>query len=202
METSYITSAQQAHQLPPPEWPEVAFVGRSNCGKSSLINALLNHAGLARVSNTPGRTQMANFFELKSGDDRLTVVDLPGYGFSAIGKEVRHHWQELMEAYVVRPTVQEFFFLIDTRRAAELDEDDTKLLFHLARMQPVTVVMTKSDKATQRDIGLARHAIEKRLKEEGLRQPRIVAVSSLKKKGLEGLKESLKAHLTRSLPEP
>src|SRR5688500_8058281 len=125
MNTFYITSAQKAEQLPDLGGiPEIAFVGRSNCGKSSLLNVLLSHSGLARESKVPGRTQMVNFFKCEKGDRALILADLPGYGFSATGREVRSHWQALLEAYVARPSIQSFLFLIDARRVATLDDED------------------------------------------------------------------------------
>src|SRR5690606_6796314 len=92
LKSSYITSAQQAQQLPDFPYPEVAFVGRSNVGKSSLLNAILQRRGLARTSNTPGRTQMVNFFSVELGEKHMILADLPGCGYSAIGKDARKDW--------------------------------------------------------------------------------------------------------------
>lgn len=191
MESSYITSAQQAEQLPRLGHPEVAFVGRSNCGKSSLLNALLNRAGLARTSNTPGRTQMVNFFAVDHKEKRLVLADLPGYGFSAIGKEVRHHWQALVDGYLARTEIKELLFLFDSRRVGDLKDDDLGLLEMLARGKgkaPVTVVLTKCDKLNQSETAKAIQTMAGDLKREKLKVERIVAVSSLKKKGVGELR--------------
>ncbi len=190
MESSYITSAQQAEQLPRLGHPEVAFVGRSNCGKSSLLNALLNRSGLARTSNTPGRTQMVNFFAVDHKEKRLVLADLPGYGFSAIGKEVRHHWQALVDGYLGRAEIRELLFLYDSRRVGDLKDDDLGLLEMLTkRKAPVTVVLTKCDKLNQSETQKAITTMAGDLKKEKLKVARVVAVSSLKKKGIEELRE-------------
>lgn len=198
MNSSYITSAQQAEQLPDLQGvPEIAFVGRSNCGKSSLLNALLARTNLARASKTPGRTQMVNFFEVSTGKSRIVLADLPGYGYSAIDREVRKHWQSLIDAYLQRPSVQEFLFLVDVRRAHDLDSDDLALLGYLVRRQPMvptTVILTKCDKSNQRDIAAARAAIMEQTRSLSLPQAQIVATSSLKKKGIDALRERLLAH--------
>ena len=190
MESSYITSAQQAEQLPRLGHPEVAFVGRSNCGKSSLLNALLNRANLARASNTPGRTQMVNFFAVDHKEKRLILADLPGYGFSAIGKEVRHHWQGLVDAYLARPELKACLFLYDIRRTGDLKDDDLGLLELLTRrkpLAPVSVVLTKADKLSNSDVQKAVGQMTQALKKEKLRVERVLAVSTLKKKGIDEL---------------
>jgi GTP-binding protein len=191
MESSYITSAQKAEQLPRLGHPEVCFVGRSNCGKSSLLNALLNRSNLARASNTPGRTQMVNFFAVDHKDKKLVLADLPGYGFSAIGKEVRHHWQALVEGYLDRSEIKECLFLIDSRRADALKDDDLGLLELLTRRPgkaPVTVVLTKADKLSGGETAKMIQSVSATLKKEKLRVARVLAVSTLKKKGIDELR--------------
>lgn len=194
MESSYITSAQQAEQLPHFGLPEVAFVGRSNCGKSSLLNALLNRAKLARASNTPGRTQMVNFFAVDHKEKRLILADLPGYGFSAIGKDVRHHWQGLVEGYLARPEIKECLFLYDIRRAGDLKADDLGLLSLLINRRPaspVSVILTKADKLSNSDVQKAIMQMALALKNEKMRVERIVAISTLKKRGIDELRAEI-----------
>lgn len=198
MNAVYITSAPTAQLLPRLEGPEVAVVGRSNCGKSSLINALLAHSGLARVSSTPGRTQMVNFFRVSTGDGALILADLPGYGFSAISRDVRKHWQFLMEAYLYRPEIRELLFLADVRRADSLDDDDLQLLQHLCSVAPVTVVLTKSDKLNQSMTARAQREMTEMLQRYRIFPRQVVAVSSLKGKGIAPLRRQILSHATPS----
>ena len=128
---------------PPPGPPEVAIAGRSNVGKSSLINSILGRRGLARTSRTPGRTRQLNFFLV---NDEFVLVDLPGYGF-AVGPEAeRRAWAPLVETYLVgRPTLRGVLVVIDARRGIEREEAD--LLGYLGDLRiPVAVAATKLDK--------------------------------------------------------
>ena len=196
MNSTYITSAAHAEQLPDYDWPEVAFVGRSNCGKSSLLNALLNRKNLARASNTPGRTQMVNFFSTTKGDRQLIFADLPGYGFSATGRHARKPWEELIGDYLVRPNLREILFLCDIRR--NLDEEDLELLDWLGRhanRYQLTVVLTKSDKLNQSEQAKGVQKIQSILNAKNIMAAHILAVSTLKNKGIEKLQTQLLAWL-------
>jgi len=134
----------------PVQSAEVAFAGRSNVGKSSLINSLVQRKGLVRTSNTPGCTRQINFFDVKARDDaRLVMVDLPGYGFAKRSKTERSHWADLIENYLQkRPTLRVLVVLADARRG--LEEEERELLAFVAarRISPlaVIVVATKFDK--------------------------------------------------------
>lgn len=133
---------------------------------------------------------MVNFFAVDHKDKRLILADLPGYGFSAIGKEVRHHWQALVDGYLARPEIRELLFLFDSRRVGDLKDDDLGLLEMLGkRKAPVTVVLTKCDKLNQSETQQAIKLMSDDLKKQKLKVERIVAVSSLKKKGIEQLRE-------------
>lgn len=188
MHTSYITSAAQAHQLPPSELPEIAIVGRSNCGKSSLINALLQHRGLARVSRTPGRTQMVNFFRVLTGKRELVVVDLPGYGYSAVGADTRRPWQELMSGYFARPNVESVIFLLDSRRCLDLPAEDLRLMAYVAAGASLQVILTKADKLSQAEVQKAIKAVQQRLARAHIHASAILAVSSLRGTGIDKLR--------------
>ena len=144
----FLTSAAEAHQLAPDLGKEVAFAGRSNSGKSTAINAITHRTGLARVSRTPGRTQLINFFEI-SPDRRL--VDLPGYGFAKVPERVRMHWLQLMEHYFnVRESLVGLILIVDSRRGLGA-QDAAMLEWILARDRFAHVLLTKSDKLNRRD---------------------------------------------------
>jgi GTP-binding protein len=144
----FVTSAAEAHQLAPDEGREIAFAGRSNSGKSTAINAITQRSGLARVSRTPGRTQLINFFELAPG---RRLVDLPGYGFAKVPERVRLHWLALMEHYFnVRESLVGLMLIVDSRRG--LGEQDVAMLeWMLARNARAHVLLTKADKLNRRD---------------------------------------------------
>ena len=142
----FVSSATRTEQLPDSD-VEVAFVGRSNVGKSALINALANQRQLARVSNTPGRTQLINLFELADGAaGKVTVVDLPGYGYAKVPQRIRRDWAPMIEGYLLeRDPLVMVFVLVD----GEIGPTplDTQMLEWLRDNEvPHTVVATKSDK--------------------------------------------------------
>ncbi|MCS6930658.1 MAG: ribosome biogenesis GTP-binding protein YihA/YsxC [Acetobacteraceae bacterium] len=138
----FFHAAQRLDQLPAPEGVEVAFCGRSNVGKSSLLNALAGQKGLARVSSTPGRTQQLNFFDL---DGALTLVDMPGYGYARAAKSVKEDWQGLMFDYLRgRPNLRRVMLLMDSR--VETKPADLAALDLLGRAAVATqIVLTKAD---------------------------------------------------------
>lgn len=140
----FLTSAAQLAQLPPPDRPELAFAGRSNAGKSSALNKLCDHRQLARVSKTPGRTQLLNFFELPSG----RLVDLPGYGFARAPRNLREGWGELIEGYLAsRECLRGLVLVMDARRP--LTPFDRMMLgWAQAENLPCRLLLAKSDKLT------------------------------------------------------
>jgi GTP-binding protein len=143
-----MTSAAEANQLAADSGREVAFAGRSNSGKSTAINAITNRSGLARVSRTPGRTQLINFFEL-APERRL--VDLPGYGFAKVPERVRLHWLALMEHYFnVRESLVGLMLIVDSRRGLGA-QDVAMLEWILSRNRFAHVLLTKADKLNRRD---------------------------------------------------
>jgi GTP-binding protein len=144
----FLTSAAEAHQLAPDVGKEIAFAGRSNSGKSTAINSITQRAGLARVSRTPGRTQLVNFFEL-APERRL--VDLPGYGFAKVPERVRVHWLQLMEHYFnVRESLVGLILIVDSRRGLGT-QDAGMLEWILSRDRVAHVLLTKADKLNRHD---------------------------------------------------
>ncbi len=139
----FIKSANSPAQFVPDEGAEVAFAGRSNAGKSSAINIIVNRRQFARTSKTPGRTQLVNFFALREGE---RIVDLPGYGFAKVAERMRDHWADLMAEYFEsRASLRGMFLIVDIRRGLT-DYDQQMLAFAEAVGLPVHVLLTKADK--------------------------------------------------------
>jgi GTP-binding protein len=139
----FVTSAAQPSGFPPPSLPEIAVVGRSNVGKSSLINALVGQTGLARTSRAPGRTRLINWFEV---DARFHLVDLPGYGYAEVSQAMRDSWRPLIESYLAeRKSLAGVVLLIDIRRGVQ-DEELDFVPWLAGRAMPVVVALTKADK--------------------------------------------------------
>ena len=144
----FITSAAEANQLAPDAGREIAFAGRSNSGKSTALNALAQRSGLARVSRTPGRTQLINFFELAP---QRRLVDLPGYGFAKVPEKVKLKWLALMEHYFnVRESLVGLVLIVDSRRGLGA-QDAVMLEWILARDRLAHVLLTKADKLNRSD---------------------------------------------------
>ena len=184
----FFFAAQRLDQLPPPGLPEVAFAGRSNVGKSSLINALTGRKALARASNTPGRTRQLNFFDLAG---RLVLVDMPGYGYAQAAAAIKEDWQALMFAYLRgRPTLQRVVLLMDAR--IEFKESDHAVMSLLdAAAVTYQLVLTKADAV--RPTALARKLAET----EGLSRkhpaayPLVLVSSAESGTGVEALRAGL-----------
>ncbi|MEJ2154060.1 MAG: ribosome biogenesis GTP-binding protein YihA/YsxC [Desulfobacteraceae bacterium] len=142
----FITSAVKIQQYPTADLPEVAFAGRSNVGKSSLINKLVNRKRLVKTSSTPGRTQLINFFQVNG---ELSLVDLPGYGYAKVPAAVRRQWGPMVEAYIAhRPNLKCVVLLMDLRRTPR--DEEFQLLDWLDHHQiPTILVLTKADKLSK-----------------------------------------------------
>ena len=140
--TRFLMSAAQLDQLPAPDRPEVAFAGRSNAGKSSALNRICSQKQLARVSKTPGRTQLLNFFELADG----RLVDLPGYGFAQVPSAVRRDWGALVTGYIQSRECLRGLVLVMDARHPLTDFDRQLLAWAAAQNLPCHVLLTKADK--------------------------------------------------------
>lgn len=182
----FITSVVDMGNLPEIGGTEIAFAGRSNVGKSSLINALTGRKGLARTSGTPGRTQMLNFFG--APDAPLTIVDMPGYGYAQAPKELVDAWTELVFAYLRgRPTLRRVFLLIDSRHGIKKNDLDAMSLLDKAAVV-YQVVLTKSDKIKPPQLVRLIDETQSTLSKRVAAHPDIVATSSERNQGIDVLR--------------
>lgn len=153
IDASYLISSPSVDKCPKADRPEYAFIGRSNVGKSSLINMLTNKKELAKVSGSPGKTQMINHFNVISSDKKVWyLVDLPGYGFAKVSQKQRKSWGNMIEGYIrTRENLGTLFVLIDSR--LEPQKLDLDFVNQLGEWQvPFALVFTKADKVTQREV--------------------------------------------------
>jgi len=174
-----VASAARAADFPRPDLPEVAFLGRSNVGKSSLLNRLVKRKGLAQTSNTPGKTRLLHFYRVEGGADSLLFVDLPGYGWARVSKAERRRWQALVETYLEdRPALRAAVLLQDVRR--DPGEDEDLLIAWLAeRGIPTLVAITKVDKLKP-----MRRAARVRLLVQHFPLPKDCVIATSSEKGL------------------
>jgi GTP-binding protein len=191
---AFVFAAARSDGLPPVGAPEVAFAGRSNVGKSSLINALTGRNALARTSNTPGRTQELIFFDLNG---KATLVDMPGYGYAAVSKEKSASWGRLARDYLRgRPSLLRVFMLVDGRHGLKESDHETMKLLDASAVS-YAVVLTKRDevKASEQSARLA--ATTGELRKHVAAYPEVIFTSS---RTGEGVAE-LRAHIARLLAE-
>ena len=171
--------------LPPADRPEVCFAGRSNVGKSSLINALTGRKGIARASNTPGRTQEINYFAL---GDHSYLVDLPGYGYAQAPVAVVAKWQALLKQYLAgRPTLRRAFALIDARHGVKPVDHEIMTLLDRSAV-PFQVVVTKADKIGATTLAATLAQVESELQRHPAAFPELVVTSSEKGRGIATLR--------------
>jgi GTP-binding protein len=184
----FVWGTSRIDNLPPQELNEVAFVGRSNAGKSSLINALTNRKTLARVSHTPGRTREINFFNLGG---KLMLVDLPGYGYAKASKALAAEWQELIFAYLRgRASLRRVMLLIDSRRGAmEIDKAVMGLLDEAA--VSYALVLTKTDELKKGEERAVVASLDAEARKHKAAYPELFATSAHNGSGLEALKLQL-----------
>lgn len=184
-ECSFIGAFPNTWTLPDMSLPEVAFVGRSNVGKSSLVNALTNRNTLAKTSNTPGRTQELVFFNL---GQKLLLVDMPGYGYAKASKTKVHSWNKLIIDYLKgRASLQRVYVLIDSRHGIKENDRDLMGLLDQAAVS-YQIILTKADKISYADLGAVEEKTNDEIKKFIAAYPGIVTTSSEKKTGVETLR--------------
>lgn len=186
----FVWGAQSIDGLPPQRSPEIAFAGRSNVGKSSLINALTGRKALARVSQTPGRTREINFFNL---GDRLMLVDLPGYGYAKASKELAAEWQSMIFAYLRgRANLKRVLLLIDARRGI-MDVDQAVMTLLDKAAVSYVIVLTKADSLKPAELAKVKAEVEAASKKHVAAYPALFATSAQKAEGLDAVQCHLMA---------
>mgnify|MGYP001943314746 FL=1 len=179
----YTTSAQKLSQLPEDSGIEVAFAGRSNAGKSSALNAITDHNGLAKVSKTPGRTQMINFFQIDAGK---SFVDLPGYGYAKVPIAVKKHWVKTLESYLAnRECLRGLVLVMDIRHP--MRDQDIQMVdwCHEANVS-LHILLTKADKMKKGPAMAQLHQVQAQLEEKGVNAS-LQLFSALKKNGVDDI---------------
>ncbi len=198
LSAEFVKSCDQPDQFPKDRLPAVAFVGRSNVGKSSLINSLLHRKGLARVSRTPGKTQMINVFLVTTDDPqvrRFYVVDLPGYGYAKVAKTVRARWQPLIEAYLSGSEgLRGVLLLLDSRGGERQDAEAVDWLSRIG--PPLALVATKADKLSRSARATSLAALRDAFGLAG--DAEVVSYSSVTHEGRDELWQVIRTMLTAS----
>ena len=189
-ECRFLRGVRTADQLPPPEHSEVAFAGRSNVGKSSLLNALTGRKTLARTSNTPGRTQEINFFLL---GERLCLVDLPGYGYARASKGEIGRWNRLIDEYLRgRPNLRRACLLIDARHGPKPSDEEVMTGLDKAAVS-YQAVLTKADKTRPDELERTVAGLAAALRRRPAAHPEIVVTSATEGVGIPELRAALAA---------
>jgi len=183
----FLTSAPSIKEAPPPTLSEVAFIGRSNVGKSSLINALLNRKNLAKSSSTPGKTRLINFFDVELQKDEkvfpMRFVDLPGYGYAKASKSLKNEWQKSLSDFLRKREAVRLFLMLRDARHPQMEIDLRALEFIesiLRGDQKILIVFTKADKLKQKELA----SLKKKFDDPFL-------VSSTTRRGIEELREEI-----------
>lgn len=181
-ETKFITSSPGMHKCPPPDLPEYAFMGRSNVGKSSLLNMITNRKKLAKISSTPGKTQLINHFII---NEEWYLVDLPGYGYTKISLHKKQSWEKMIKDYILkRKNLMSLFLLIDSRIPPQ--QIDLNFIDLLGINQiPFVLLFTKSDKLSKNQLDSSLTAYKKQLQNSWEELPELIVTSSVNKTGRE-----------------
>lgn len=178
----FVKSSQNIEQCPTDRFNEVAFIGRSNVGKSSLINALTNKKNLAKVSSVPGKTQLINHFLI---DNSWYLVDLPGYGWAKVGQQLKEKWEKDINEYLIkREKLSCVFVLLDVRH--EPQKNDINFLDWLVENEiPISIIFTKSDKLSPNKVDSSVARYKKVLKSKWEELPKYFVTSSFNKNGID-----------------
>ena len=182
----FFTTVNELQTLPQGDLPEIAFAGRSNAGKSSAINILCNQKRLAFASKTPGRTQHINYFGIYAKEELLAyLVDLPGYGYAAVGEATRSHWNEILSRYLqTRKNLVGLILIVDARRGlTELDEQ--MIAWFSVTQKPIHILLSKSDKQTFSENRALLQAISEQIKQFAPAHITAQLFSSTKRVGLQ-----------------
>jgi len=187
-EWNFVGAADVANALSPSARTEIAFAGRSNVGKSSLINALTGRRALARTSNTPGRTQQLLFF---GGPQQLTLVDMPGYGYAAAGKAKSAAWSRLIHGYLqTRPNLARIYVLIDSRHGLKSTDEDMLDTLSQAGVSH-QIVLTKCDEIGEGAIAERAETIKAAIAKRPAAFPELIATSARSGRGIENLRAAI-----------
>ena len=194
----YVASAVKVEQYPKDDLPEIAFVGRSNVGKSSLINSLARRHGLARVSGTPGKTATLNYYRLTAKslpEERIDffLVDLPGYGYARKGQEMRRQWTKFIDEYLTRSAKLKLVCQLIDMRHPPMDSDVRTFRWMREQGLPVQVIATKADKLSRNELARQRGII---CKELGLTKEELIAYSVVSAIGRDELLGQIQKSLT------
>ncbi len=181
-ECTFVAAVQTLDRLPPASLSEIAFAGRSNVGKSSLINAMTKRKALARTSHTPGRTQQLNFFKI---NDAFLLVDMPGYGYAKVSKKMREDWSKLIRTYLRgRVTLKCVFLLVDSRHGLkDSDIDMMKMMDETA--VPYRILLTKCDEIKKADYDTTLEDVKETLKKHPAAFPEPLLCSAHKRIGMD-----------------
>ena len=185
-EVSFLKGVAGIDGLPPDREAEVCFIGRSNVGKSSLINALFERRNLARTSKTPGRTQELNFFSL---GEKSYIVDLPGYGYAKASKDKRSDWQTLIKSYIAeRRSLKRVFTLVDARHGLK-DNDREFFSFLDTYAVNYQIILTKIDKVKKTEMPKLLDEINSKIEEHPACNPEFLMTSAIKKSGISEIRD-------------
>ena len=191
---TFVTSAPSLADCPPEDLPEICFAGRSNVGKSSLINILVNRKNIARTSNTPGKTQQMNYYNI---NQNFYIVDLPGFGFAKVPEKERQRWGKDIKQYLLqRNTLHLILHLVDARHnPTSLDKD---FFYWMASNQkPFSVILTKADKLSGNKLAASKKNVKNTLEKMNIEVP-IVVTSSESRRGMKELQSLITEFVNRN----